>query len=82
LNEKYLLALLLLFSFSIIHAQQKQDSTNKEISAVLKEIKDFNTKQRQKDSAANKPLGSRKEEDYLKQYQFYKKIDQKLKAIQ
>jgi uncharacterized protein (DUF885 family) len=77
----FIITLLLLFSLSILHAQLKQDSTNKEISAVMKEIKDFNTIERKKDSAANKPLGSCKEEDFLKQYQFYKKIDQKLKSI-
>jgi uncharacterized protein (DUF885 family) len=79
--KNHLLALLFLFSFSLINAQQKQDSTNKEITAVLKEIKDFNTKQRQKDSAASKPLGTYKEDDFLKRYQFYTGINKKLNAI-
>lgn len=77
----YFFTLLFLFSFSIIHAQQKQDSANKEIIAVLKEIKDFNTQVWQRDSAANKPLGSRVEKYFYQQYQFYTAIDKKLKAI-
>lgn len=54
---------------------------NKEIVAVLKEIKDFNTKEWKRDSINKRILRSHTEDDFLKEYNFYKIVLNKLKTI-
>ncbi len=74
-----LIALHILFLPAVLHAQQK--NIHKEIVAVLTEIKEYNNKEWKKDSSSNRILRSHTEDDFLKQYNFYKKIDDQLKAI-
>ncbi len=74
-----LFALHILFLPIVLNAQQK--NIHKEIAAVLTEIKDFNNKEWKKDSSSNRILRSHTEDDFLRQYMFYKKVHDQLKAI-
>jgi uncharacterized protein (DUF885 family) len=74
------LFVLFIISISNLSAQQKAAS-NPAIDKALKEIKDFESAQDKKDSAAGHPLGSLKEQDFVQRYVFFKQIDSKLKAI-
>ncbi len=73
--------LLLLLSAYLLHAQQKPVTGKDQINTIIKEIKNYNKNIWRTDSAANRPLGSRTEEAFLKDYQFYFGIEKKLKAI-
>lgn len=73
--------LLLLLSAYLLHAQQKPVTGKDQINTIIKEIKNYNKNIWRTDSAANRPLGSRTEEAFLKDYQFYSGIEKKLKAI-
>jgi len=72
---------LLLFATTPLFAQKKTSNPETFVDNVLKEIKDFRTSERKRDSAADHPLGSHKEEDFLRRYIFYKSVDRKLKAV-
>src|SRR5687768_1661774 len=74
-----LILLQVLLLTSNVQAQEK--SIHKDIAAVLKGIKDFNDKEWKRDSTNNRILRSHTEEDVLRQYNFYKKVDGQLKAI-
>ncbi len=74
-----LILLQVLLLTSNVQAQEK--SIHKDIAAVLKGIKDFNDKEWKSDSTNNRILRSHTEEDVLRQYNFYKKVDGQLKAI-
>jgi len=72
--------LLLLMSMGISHAQQKTVAGKQVIESAIKELKSFEKSEKKRDSIAGHPLGSFKEEDFLRRYQFYlsehKKLDQ------
>jgi uncharacterized protein (DUF885 family) len=65
--------LLLLFCFVIVSsfAQRKKLSAKDVVANVLNEIRQFNKEERLRDSMFNQPLGSYKEEDFQRRYQFY-----------
>lgn len=64
---------LLLFCFVVISsfAQQKKLPAKKVVESVLNEIRQFDKEERLRDSTLNQPLGSYKEEDFQRRYQFY-----------
>ena len=51
------------------------------IEKVIKELKSFDKSEKQKDSTSGHLLGSFKEEDFLRRYQFYLAIQQKLNRV-
>ena len=73
--------ILLLIATAPLPAQKKTAVQETAIEKVLKEIKEFNTRERKKDSAEGHPLGSLKEEDFLRRYTFYKSIETGLQQI-
>ncbi|MDP4264303.1 MAG: DUF885 domain-containing protein [Bacteroidota bacterium] len=75
------LILLLLSTAISLPAQEKKSTGNIVIEKALKEIKDFKEDERKRDSIAGHPLGSHKEEDFLRHYTFYKSVDAKLKEV-
>ena len=78
-----LTALLLFISITAkLSAQQKTPTGKAIIEKTLKEIKDFQTNERKQDSIAGHPLGSDKEEDFLRSYNFYTAVDKKLSSIE
>ena len=70
-----------LLSLPVSQAQQKSQAGNAVISNVLKEIKDFSDRVTRSDSVQNHPLGSYKEEDFLRNYTFYRSVDTKLRSL-
>jgi uncharacterized protein (DUF885 family) len=66
----------------LLPAQKNNSRQGTAIDKILKEIRDFRTAERKSDSAAGRSLGSYKEEDFLRRYNFFKAIDQKLKSIE
>ena len=54
---------------------------HKDIDAALKAIKNYNDKEWKADSANNKLLRSHTEEDFIRQYNFYRKVHNDLKKI-
>src|SRR5262245_10317108 len=64
-----------------IAAQPGPFPTNAAIESVIKEIKDFEKGKSQSDSIAGHPLGSNKEEDFLRRYNFFDTINIKLNHI-
>src|SRR5260221_6271099 len=73
--------LLSLFIVTILPAQKKSLPGKDVISNALKEIKDFQAKETKHDSITGHPLGSNKEEDFLRHYNFYIAINKKLNSI-
>lgn len=65
------------FSFPLF----AQKNIHPAISAVLGEIKNYNTQERKKDSAAKQPLGTFTEVNFAKRYEFYKVAYEKLKNV-
>lgn len=76
---KKLFCLSILFLLTISLPAQQKDSTI--IGKILKEIKDFGASEGKRDSTLDHPLGSYKEEDFLRRYTFYKSVDAELQAI-
>ena len=78
-----LTASLLLFIFIAIKlpAQKKSLTGKTVISNAIKEIKDFQTRETKRDSIAGHPLGSNKEEDFLRHYNFYTGIKKELNSV-
>ena len=78
-----LTASLLVFIFiaTQLPAQKKTLSGKTVISNALKEIKDFQTEETKRDSLAGHPLGSNKEEIFLRHYNFYTGINKKLDSV-
>jgi len=64
-----------------ISAQQKPLPLNEGIEKILNEIKEFQKNETKVDSVAGHPLGSNKEDDFLRRYTFYDSILSKLKSI-
>jgi uncharacterized protein (DUF885 family) len=77
------ISLLILLQVLLItmNVQAQEKIIHKDIAAVLKGIKDFNDKEWKSDSTNKRILRSNTEEDALRQYNFYKKVDGQLKAI-
>ena len=74
---------LLLFLFSVItlYAQKKPLPLYAGIERALKEIKEFKEKESKQDSLKGHPLGSGKEEDFVRRNTFYKDVFAKLNSI-
>src|SRR6266487_1453828 len=72
--------LLSIMSMTALHAQQKI-SGKQVIENVIRELKSFEKSQKKKDSVSGHPLGSYKEEDFLRRYQFYLSVHEKLNKI-
>ncbi|MDB5223760.1 MAG: hypothetical protein JWN83_2427 [Chitinophagaceae bacterium] len=68
-------------SLSVLQAQQKNWELNPAIANILNEIKDFTDNAFKSDSIKNHPLGSFKEEDFLRSYNFYNALDTKLNLL-
>jgi len=77
------LTALLLFSMSIgvLYAQQKPVTGKQVIESVIKELKSFDEAEKKKDSVTGHPLGSYREEDFLRRYQFYLSEHKKLNQV-
>ncbi len=79
---KYIFFFLLTLGFRAnINAQDGPLPDNAEIKKVLSEIKSFRETERKRDSSLAHPLGSNKEEDFLRRYNFYKSADKNLSVI-
>jgi uncharacterized protein (DUF885 family) len=70
-----------IFIATQLPAQKKTLSGKTVISNALKEIKDFQTEETKRDSIAGHPLGSNKEENFLRHYNFYNAINKKLDSV-
>jgi uncharacterized protein (DUF885 family) len=79
-----LTASLLLFIFIVLKlpAQEKSLIENIVIEKTLKEIKDFRTDETKRDSIAGHPLGSYKEGDFLRSFNFYTGIKKELSSLE
>ena len=75
------LVILFLFAIVSVSAQKKNSQQDTVIEKVLKEIKDFKASEKKKDSIDGHPLGSHKEADFLRRYNFYKSVDTKLMKV-
>jgi hypothetical protein len=62
-------------------AQQKPLPINEEIEKVITEIKEFSKNESKVDSVAGHPLGSNKEDDFLRRNSFYSTVSAKLNSI-
>jgi uncharacterized protein (DUF885 family) len=63
-----------------LHAQQKI-SGKQVIENAIKELQSFEKSEKTKDSVSGHPLGSYKEEDFLRRYQFYLSVHEKLGKV-
>jgi uncharacterized protein (DUF885 family) len=81
MRKNWWLILFFLLPLISVQAQKKKSSGNAVIEKALKEIKDFKTNEKKRDSASGHPLGSIKEEDFLRRYTFYKSVDAQLKQV-
>jgi uncharacterized protein (DUF885 family) len=81
MKKIYRLIVLLLLVTVLASAQENKPQINNVIEKVLKEIKDFRTEGKKRDSIAGHPLGSNKEEDFLRSYTFFKSVDEELKQV-
>lgn len=77
---KWLLVFFFL-STTIVYSQADSLSLHPDIDTALNQIKAFQKNEAQRDSAAGKPLGSCREEDFLRRYTFYQDVYAKLDAI-
>lgn len=77
------ICLILLFSCSLsdLTAQQKSVPGKAILENVLKEIENFKTNESKLDSIAGRPLGSKREEDFLRRYNFYEQVYSKLDRL-
>ena len=79
---KYLLFPFFIFLVALTtQAQLKSSAISPPIDSILSEIKTFQKAESKKDSTAGHPLGSFKEEDFLRRYNFYVAEKQKLDTI-
>jgi len=78
--NKLTVLLLFIMSMTALHAQQKI-SGKQVIENVIRELKSFEKSQKKKDSVSGHPLGSYKEEDFLRRYQFYLSVHEKLNKV-
>src|SRR5258705_1180848 len=80
MKGNYWIVVLLLFG-APVQAQKKNAKQETIIEKAVKEIKDFEANEKKQDSIAGHPLGSYKEEDFLRRYTFYHSVEAKLKGI-
>jgi uncharacterized protein (DUF885 family) len=80
IKSAWLLCLLFVFSMAMM-AQPKPAPINDEIEKILAQIKEFNKNESRLDSISGHPLGSNKEEDFLRRYNFYDTLAAKLNSI-
>ena len=78
---KIILLFLLKLFVILANVNAQQNKVHKDIDAALKAIKDYNDKQWKADSTNNKLLRSHTEEDFIRQYNFYRKVHNDLKKI-
>jgi uncharacterized protein (DUF885 family) len=79
---KRLLSFIFLFSLTVPVSAQKITSRAKTIiEKAIREIKDFKSAEKKRDSIAGHPLGSYKQEDFTRRYNFYKSMDDKLSKV-
>ena len=81
MKKVYGFILLSSLPLTILFAQQKTISGKVIIEKALKEIKDFRKNESKRDSTAGHPLGSNKEDDFLRQYSFYTSIHNELDKV-
>ena len=77
MRKIFLLILLINFSAENLLAQTKDTVINN----IVKAISDFQNKERKRDSVLNHPLGSNKEEDFLRRFDFYDSVNKELNFI-
>ena len=65
----------------VIAAQPKPLPVNAAIEEIITEIKTFTKSEKRSDSIAGHPLGSHKEEDFLRRYDFYDSLNKKLNRV-
>ncbi|MGK2861967.1 MAG: DUF885 domain-containing protein [Chitinophagaceae bacterium] len=75
------LILIFFYAVTIIHAQKVPVERKQEIEKAINEIKKFRESETKRDSVAGLPLGSNKEEDFLRRFEFYKKTWSELQSI-
>ena len=75
--RKIFLLLLLCFFVEQTKAQSKTTAT----SSLQEAIRNFQNRERKRDSTLNHPLGSNKEEDFLRRYTFYDSLNRQLNLI-
>ena len=80
IKTSWLLLVFFIFSITVV-AQQKPLPINEEIEKVLSQLKEFNKNEGRLDSVSGHPLGSNKEEDFLRRYNFYDSLAAKLNSI-
>lgn len=73
---------LLLFLFISVAGIGQEKKLHPTIERALQEIKDFNQQETSRDSVNGHWLGSNTEDDFLRRYSFYKKLHEKLNAVQ
>ena len=78
---KIILLFLLKLFVILANVNAQQNKVHKDIDAALKAIKNYNDKEWKADSANNKLLRSHTEEDFIRQYNFYRKVHNDLKKI-
>lgn len=79
---KYLMFLFFIIIVTLTsQAQSKSAAISPLIDSILSEIKSFQKAESKTDSIARHPLGSNKEEDFLRRYNFYLGEKQKLDVI-
>ena len=77
MRKIFLLILLINFSAENLLAQSKDTVINN----IVKAISNFQIKERKRDSVLNHPLGSNKEEDFLRRFDFYDSVNKELNFI-
>jgi uncharacterized protein (DUF885 family) len=78
--NKLTVLLLFIMSMTALHAQQKT-SGKQVIENAIKELKSFEKSEKKRDSVSGHPLGSYREEDFLRRYQFYLSVHDKLGKV-
>ena len=79
--KKIILLLLCAGCQLVSHAQSKTSAVSPIIDSLLADMKRFQESESRTDSIAQHPLGSFKEEDFQRRYEFYKTEKQKLDTV-
>ncbi|HZI52352.1 MAG TPA: DUF885 domain-containing protein, partial [Chitinophagaceae bacterium] len=81
MTKSSLLLSVFLWCSIVIPAQPKPLPVNSAIENIFKDIKEFQKNESKSDSIAGHPLGSNKEDDFLRRYNFYNTVNTKLNGI-
>ncbi len=81
MKKYFCFAFLSLLMAVSLPAQKKKSPGENVVYKTIKEIKNFRDNEKRLDSLNNHPLGSYREEDFLRRYIFYRAIDAKLQKI-